>query len=437
MIQTNLPESWQKRWRETFTTATEIQEAVYHPLQEGKNVVGISPTGSGKTIAYLLPLLQKVAKGAGSQLLIVTSSQELAMQVAAVARTWGGDLGLQTATVIGGANQKRQQEKLKTHPEIIVGTPGRLVELMDNRKLKAHQIRFTVLDEADQLLGLAAKPLLLRLVKHLPRTGQLSFFSATADAALAEIETLTEHQLEVVDVTATDTSKGEVKHCYLVWPQRKKIDALRRVLNQKNQRCLIFFNELADLGAAEEKLLFHGLPVASLASDQGKLLRKHSLTAFREGKVSGLLTTDVAARGLDIEGLDLVVNESIPVDAASYLHRSGRVGRMGRKGLVVTVIAEHQQKALQKLVKHTGIQLQEIYLYEGRFQMEAPVKEKATPTETHHEAKPSQPKQAGITKRQTTPELKEKALHTEGPTTKPRRSKNRIKKQKDKGKRRK
>ncbi len=425
MVQTKLPEVWQNRWQQEFSEATAIQEQVFAPLAAGENLVGISPTGSGKTIAYLLPLLNNVVAGAGTQLLIVTSSQELAMQVTEVARIWGKDLELSTISLIGGANLKRQLEKLKARPEIIVGTPGRLVELMDSRKLKAHQIKSCVMDEADQLLSQGAKPLLLRLLKHLNRDCQLSFFSATADQALTEIQEIAPAALKVIDVTAEDRSKGTIEHSYLLWPSRKKVDALRRILNQPEQRCLIFFNQVADLGAAEEKLLFHGLPVASLASDQGKILRKQALTAFREGKLVGLLSTDVAARGLDIEGLDLVVNFDVPPDGASYLHRSGRVGRMGRSGRVVTVIGEHQLRELQKTVKGTAIQLNEIYLHSGRFQTERPEKET--------DGAVAAPKPKKVSK-QTASESS--VLHTEPVKRSVKREKDRKRKQKNKGKRR-
>ncbi|WP_368259588.1 DEAD/DEAH box helicase [Enterococcus sp. 2201sp1_2201st1_C11_2201SCRN_220225] len=367
------PESWQKRWQQEYSDPTAIQTAVFEPLVNKEAVVGISPTGTGKTIAYLLPLLLQVKPSHGIQLMIVTSSQELAMQVATVTRNWGQDIGLKTVSLIGGANVKRQQEKLKTRPEIVVGTPGRLVELMDSRKLKAHQIQSLVVDEVDQILGQGGEPLLLRLLKHLNRDCQLSFFSATADAVLAKIQTLTPKPVTVVDVTATDSSKGKTSHYYLKYPLRKKIDALRRILNQEEQPFLIFFNQVADLGAAEEKLLYHGLPVASLASDQGKMMRKHGLAAFREGKCS-LLSTDVAARGLDIEGLSLVVNAEIPVDSASYLHRAGRVGRMGKTGSVVTIIGDHQEKDFKKLLKEANLTAEELFLYAGHFQKEDPEK---------------------------------------------------------------
>ena len=368
---TDFSASWQQRWQQKFTNPTAIQEAVFEPLVRGENVVGISPTGTGKTIAYLLPLLAQVKAKAGSQLLIVTSSQELAMQVATVAREWGQDLDLTTVSLIGGANLKRQQEKLKKHPEVVVGTPGRLVELMASRKLKAHQIQSVVVDEVDQILGQGGEVLLLRLLKHLNRDCQLNFFSATATNALEQIQKLSPKPVTVVDVTEEDSSKGITKHYFLRYPLRKKVDALRRILNQEQQPCLIFFNQVAELGAAEEKLLYHGLPVASLASDQGKLLRKQALGAFREGKCS-LLSTDVAARGLDIEGLALVVNAELPVDAASYLHRAGRVGRMGKTGSVVTIIGDHQEKEFKKLLKSAGVTGEEVFLYAGHFQKENP-----------------------------------------------------------------
>lgn len=370
-----LPTLWQQRWKaEGFETPSLIQEKVYQPLVDGKQVVGISPTGSGKTLAYLLPSLQKVQPQAGNQLLILTSSQELGIQVAEVARNWAKDLGLNVQQIIGGANVKRQIEKLKTKPEVLIGTPGRVVELMKQKKIKINPIQMVIFDEVDQLFLPGASELVEEVLKSLQQQPvQYSFFSATAEKAVPIIQQFIT-DIQVIDVTQEDQSKGSVQHCYLVYPNRRIVDALRRLAHVAKFQSLVFFNELQDLGSAEEKLLFHQLKVASLASDQSKALRKMALELFRQGEIVELLTTDVASRGLDITGLSFVVNTEVPLTKESYLHRAGRVGRMGASGQVITLVQENTLPKLKKIAKELDLPLEEIFLHGGKLVSELPEK---------------------------------------------------------------
>lgn len=373
-ICTTWPETWQKLWHEAgFSTLSLIQEKAYDPLKEGQSVIGVSPTGSGKTLAYLLPLLGKVNPGAGNQLLILTSSQELAMQVTEVARTWGQAIDLMVQPLIGGANTKRQVEKLKAKPEVLVGTPGRVLELIKAKKIKSQQINTLVLDEVDQLLKEGQLGLAAKINQTLTKQAQRCFFSATANEVINEIQPLLDTTPLIIDVTAEDQSKGEIHHYYLDYPQRRIVDALRRLAHLPDFQGLVFFNELSAMGNAEEKLLYHGLPVATLASDQNKLARRGALESFRQGKVRQLLTTDVAARGLDIHDLPYVINTDVPLDKESYLHRAGRVGRMGKEGTVVTIVQDHSLKELKKIAKQLDITLEEVYLHGGALHTEAPV----------------------------------------------------------------
>lgn len=230
-----------KRWTDqAFQEPTKIQQQVFAPLKNHETIVGISPTGSGKTLAYLLPLLLNVEKGNGNQLLILTSSQELAVQVTDVANIWAKDIDLRVQSLIGGANVKRQIEKLKEKPEVLIGTPGRVIELMKARKLKSHLLRAVVLDEADQMLQKGSTELVTEIVKQLQKETQLAFFSATADAAITEIATLIDQVPTVIDVTKEDDSKGVIHHYFLRYPGRKRVDALRRLAYLDSFRGLIF-----------------------------------------------------------------------------------------------------------------------------------------------------------------------------------------------------
>uniref|UniRef100_UPI00403F1FAF DEAD/DEAH box helicase n=1 Tax=Candidatus Enterococcus willemsii TaxID=1857215 RepID=UPI00403F1FAF len=375
IIETNLPEKWQQRWQEQgFQEPSVIQDKVFQPLAAGESLVGISPTGSGKTLAYLLPVLQQITPKDGNQLLILTSSQELGIQVTEVAKIWAKDLDLTVQPLIGGANVKRQIEKLKAKPEVLVGTPGRVVELMKQKKIKVHQLKTVIFDEADQLFLPGTSELVEEIIKRFSTPLQYAFFSATAEQALPAIEKVVPG-IPVIDATKEDRSKGEVHHYYLMYPNRRLVDALRRFAYVEDFQGLVFFNQLQDLGSAEEKLLFHQLRVASLASDQTKELRKLALDLFKQGKIVELLTTDVAARGIDIFELPYVINTEVPLTKESYLHRSGRVGRMGATGNVITIVQENTLPKLKKMARTLDITIEEIFLHGGALYTEQPEKE--------------------------------------------------------------
>ncbi|MDT2758363.1 DEAD/DEAH box helicase [Enterococcus xiangfangensis] len=365
----------QKNWEDAgFQKPALIQAEVFAPITERKNLVGIAPTGSGKTLAYLLPLFNQLELGKPSQLLILTSSQELAMQVVEVARKWLTGSGMKAQPLIGGANVKRQQEALKKKPEVLIGTPGRVFELITAKKIKAPNIKTIVFDEVDQLVQGQSLQLVQKILKAADNHTQRLYFSATADVVLAELNQF-ETDLLIVDVSKEDDSQGDVQHFYLEVSERKKVDQLRRLLNLPVFWGMVFFNQLNDMGSAEEKLLFHHLPVASLASDQAKMSRKAAIEQFKKHQVLGLLTTDLASRGLDIEALPFVINADVPLSEESYLHRAGRVGRMGNTGVVITFVTPQEKADLTKIAKKLELTLAPIYLFGGELLTEEPVKQ--------------------------------------------------------------
>lgn len=365
----------QKNWEEAgFKKPALIQTKVYDAISEGKNLVGIAPTGSGKTLAYLLPLINTLKAGIPSQVLVLTSSQELAMQVVEVARNWISGSGMKVQPLIGGANVKRQQEALKKKPELLIGTPGRVLELLTAKKIKAPNIKTLVFDEVDQLVQGQSLQLIQNILKATDNNAQHLYFSATADVVLNELNKI-EPELIVVDVSEEDDSQGEVQHFYLETSDRKKVDQLRRLLNLPEFWGMMFFNQLTDMGSAEEKLRFHQLPVASLASDQSKISRKGAIEQFKKHQTLGLLTTDLASRGLDIEALPFVINVDVPLSEESYLHRAGRVGRMGNAGVVISFVTPQEKPDLMKIAKKLNLELAPIYLFGGELLTEEPVKQ--------------------------------------------------------------
>lgn len=370
------PESWQKKWeKEKFTSPSEIQTQSFKQLKEGQSAMLISPTGSGKTLAYLFPLLLNIKQGEGTQLCIVLPSQELAMQVVKVARQWAELLGLKVNAMIGGGNIRRQIDQLKKHPEVIVGTPGRLVELMDRKKIRAVAIKAVVLDEVDDLLnGRAEANFTSQLLKKINRDTQIVAVSATADLLEEEAKQWLPSQYQLIDVRQTDHSQGTITHAYIETPLRRRTELLRKLAYVENFRALVFFNQLQDLGVVADKLMYEGIPVSTLASDQSKFERQMALSQFNEGKVKLLLTTDLAARGLDFEQLDYIVQYDVPQMPDQYIHRVGRIGRMGRDGVSIALVNDRERRNLKQVAGE--VTLTPLYLYDSVLYDEPVVTEK-------------------------------------------------------------
>lgn len=349
-----------------------IQEKAYEPMKEGADVVGISPTGTGKTVAYTLPILAKTVVKGGLQTVIITPSQELAVQVAAVVKEWAKEVGITVQPLIGGASIKRQLEKLKQKPEIVVGTAGRILEISEMKKLKLHQVATVILDEADQLLQQDQLATVRKVVAKIPNKPQLAFFSATSNELMQDLPKWFNVEPLWLDVTAEDTSAGKVLHAYIETPNRKRTEMLKRLTQISDFRALVFINNVANLVTVAEKLSFEGVSVAVLHGEKYKTERQHALQQFRNGKVKLLLTTDVASRGLDIQGLPYVIQYDLPVAKESYVHRSGRTARMGQAGTVLTLLNERDLRDFKKVIAPLELELTHLYLFGGELMNERP-----------------------------------------------------------------
>ena len=349
-----------------------IQEKAYEPMKEGADVVGISPTGTGKTVAYTLPILAKTIVKGGLQTVIITPSQELAVQVASVVKEWAKEVGITVQPLIGGASIKRQLEKLKQKPEIVVGTAGRILEISEMKKLKLHQVATVILDEADQLLQQDQLATVRKVVAKIPNKPQLAFFSATSNELMQDLPKWFNVEPLWLDVTAEDTSAGKVLHAYIETPNRKRTEMLKRLTQISDFRALVFINNVANLVTVAEKLSFEGVSVAVLHGEKYKTERQHALQQFRNGKVKLLLTTDVASRGLDIQGLPYVIQYDLPVAKESYVHRSGRTARMGQAGTVLTLVNERDLRDFKKVIAPLELELTRLYVFGGELMNERP-----------------------------------------------------------------
>lgn len=345
---------WQEKWKQTgFAEAMPIQEQMVPEMLAGNDIVAESPTGSGKTLAYILPILERVnPKKPNTQAMIIAPSQELAMQIVNVLREWTAGTDVTVTPLIGGANIQRQLDKLKKKPTIVVGTPGRLSELVKTKKLKMHEVRILVLDEGDQLMSREHRGVMKELIEKTQQDRQLVLVSATITEEIELVaERLMKHPTRL-QVSAEEMPKqGKVTHSFIKVDERDKTDLLRSLSHMDGIKALAFVNNLDQVLMKESKLKFRDAKIATLHSEMKKEERKKALDDFRKGDTAVLIATEVAARGLDIEQLTHVIHVDAPMTLEQYLHRSGRTGRAGADGEVLTLLAYADEKHYKKLTK--------------------------------------------------------------------------------------
>ncbi|HGA0631681.1 TPA: DEAD/DEAH box helicase [Streptococcus agalactiae] len=345
---TKFPYQWQdKLTQRQFDDLTDIQNKLFQPITDGDNILGISPTGTGKTLAYLFPTLLKLQPKKSQQLLILAPNSELAGQIFDVTKEWAEPLGLTAQLFLSGSSQKRQIERLKKGPEILIGTAGRVFELVKLKKIKMMNINTIVLDEFDELLGDSQYHFVDNIINRVPRDQQMIYISATNKLDNSKLADNT------ITIDLSNQKLDTIKHYYITVDKRERTDLLRKFSNIPDFRGLVFFNSLSDLGACEERLQFNRASAVSLASDINIKFRKVILEKFKNHDISLLLGTDLVARGIDIDNLEYVINFDIARDKETYTHRSGRTGRMGKEGCVITFVTHKEE--LKQLKKYATV----------------------------------------------------------------------------------
>ncbi|WP_160723903.1 DEAD/DEAH box helicase [Bacillus sp. USDA818B3_A] len=363
-LQPFLQEAWNKAG---FQEPTTIQETAIPLILNGRDVIAESPTGTGKTLAYLLPLLNKIETNTPSlQAVVLASSQELVMQVYQEFQKWSEGSGIRGTSIIGGANVKRQLEKLKKRPHVIFATPGRLLELIKQKKVKMHEVKMVVLDEGDQLLIPEHLQTVQQIVKSTMGDRQVVLFSATMKQATEKLAKDIAKEPEILKVEKDEiASSGEVEHIYFLAEQRDKIKLLEKIVRLEKSKSLAFINDIGEIQVFKEKLLFKELSIGILHSDMKKLERQAALKDFRDGKMKMLIATDIAARGLDIQGVSHVVQIDFPKDISQYVHRAGRTGRMGADGTIISLVTEREERELKRFCRELQIPLHKRVFYQG------------------------------------------------------------------------
>jgi superfamily II DNA/RNA helicase len=353
-----------------ITKPTDIQSKVIPMAITNKDIIAKSQTGSGKTLAYLLPLFEKIdVTKREMQAIILAPTHELVMQVYKTITSLvdASGIELKAASVIGETNINRQIEKLKEKPHIIVGTPGRTLELIKRRKLSAHTIKTIVIDEADNLLDVNNIDTIKAIIKTTLRERQLLLFSATISDKT--ITTAKNFMNEPVVVTSEDKNQvnSNIAHYYFTCDKRDKIEVLRKLVHAINpQKALVFINKSDDIEITTSKLKYHKLSVEGIHGTNIKEHRKKALDDFRNGKIQLLVSSDIAARGLDIKGITHVFNLDLPEHPTNYLHRVGRCGREKKEGLAITIATPNELSLLNKYEKTFNIKIEHKDMYKGK-----------------------------------------------------------------------
>ncbi|MEU9737589.1 DEAD/DEAH box helicase [Micromonospora chersina] len=335
-----------------------IQAATLPDLLAGRDVLGRGRTGSGKTLAFGLPLLHRTAgrkaRPGRPLALVLVPTRELAQQVTAALTPYARALGLRCATVVGGLSLQRQADALRAGAEVLVATPGRLHDLIDRRDARLDQVAVTVLDEADQMADMGFLPQVTKLLEQVDPNGQRMLFSATLDGGVDRLvrRFLSNPVSHSVDPgTATVTA---MTHHVLHVEAEDKPAALAHIAAREG-RTILFMATKHRADRVARQLLAKGVRAAALHGGKTQPQRTRILEQFRTGHVTALVATDVAARGIHVDGLDLVVNADPPTEAKDYLHRGGRTARAGESGTVVTLVLPEQRRDVSRLMTVAGI----------------------------------------------------------------------------------
>ena len=331
-----------------LTTPTPIQHQAIPIAIEGKDVIGIAQTGTGKTFAFGLPLLQRLSEH-GGRALIVLPTRELAFQVEESLKHFAPVFGIKMAVFVGGASMYKQREMLRNNPRILIATPGRLNDHLEQRTVTLKEVKILVLDEADRMLDMGFKPQIDKILKHVPKDRQTLLFSATMPK---EILHLAAHEMKLplrIEVAPQGTAAEKVEQEVIMVMKEGKMALLEKLLSGEPGSILVFSRTKHGAKKITKTLKDKGHKVAEIHANRSLIQRREALDGFKSGRYRVLIATDIAARGIDVTGIALVINFDLPDDPNDYVHRIGRTARAGREGKAISFATPDQRRDLQDI----------------------------------------------------------------------------------------
>ncbi len=322
-----------------YVTPTPIQDQSIMHIQQGRDVVGLANTGTGKTGAFLLPLINKISSSMNDAVLIIAPTRELALQIDNEFVQFSQGMKMISALCIGGTSIHKQIHRLKRKPQFIIGTPGRIKDLHERKALRLDRCGYIVLDEVDRMMDMGFIDDIREILKHMKTERQSLFYSATMPPKIKKLAEEFLKEPVTVQVSVGKASENVDQDVIKVLDKEKKFDALKEVLKRKEvEKVLIFCETKRETEKVSVELFRAGFKADSIHGDKSQYQRQKALSRFREGGTDILVATDVAARGLDIKGVTHIINYTIPQTYDDYIHRIGRAGRAGKKGFALTFI---------------------------------------------------------------------------------------------------
>ena len=344
-----------------YKTPTPIQAKTIPIAVSGRDVLGCAQTGTGKTAAFALPILNRLGqrnRKAVSQrplALVLAPTRELAIQISNSFSTYGKHLKLRQALVYGGVGQGNQVRAMNRGAHILVATPGRLLDLMNQGHIDLAQIEMVVLDEADRMLDMGFLPDVKRILSRLPRSRQTFFFSATMPPSIVDLAKRMLTQPANVQIQSNSVSVDKIEQKVLFLQRNQKQESLRSIVTTDDAgQVLVFTKTKRGADVVSRKLDQSGIKTAAIHGNKSQNARQRALEAFRKHQVQVLVATDVAARGIDVDGITHVINFDIPSDPESYVHRIGRTGRAGASGIAISFCTESDRRELREIQKLLG-----------------------------------------------------------------------------------
>lgn len=360
-----------------YSTPTPIQEQAIPPVLEGRDLLGIAQTGTGKTAAFMLPSIDRLRENdnripfKSCRMLVLAPTRELVTQIAASAKDYGALAGLKVQSIVGGTSVNKDRNKLHRGTDILIATPGRLLDLIDQKAFNLSAVEVLVLDEADQMLDLGFIHALRRINQLVPKERQTLFFSATMPKAIRELVSGYCRNPVQVSVTPESTTAERIEQFLFMVQADEKQSLLELILSGRHQvpgdfeRILIFTRTKHGADRVVKKLSRVGIEANAIHGNKSQPQRQRALDEFRRGKARILIATDVAARGIDIPGVSHVINYELPNVPEQYVHRIGRTARAGRDGVAIAFCAEDERAYLKDIRRVTGAELERLPLPEN------------------------------------------------------------------------
>lgn len=347
-----------------YTEPTPIQAGVIPLMLQGHDIIGQAQTGTGKTAAFALPLLQTLTPGGKhAQSLVLAPTRELAMQVAQAVYEYGGHMGVRVLAIYGGQPYHKQIRRLQKGVDVVVGTPGRVLDLINQKALKLHSVQTLVLDEADEMLSMGFIEDIETVMEALPESHQTTLFSATLPKPIRRLADRYLHEPKSITIERKQLTVDTIEQRYYMVNQRDKLAALMRLFEvEPITMALIFARTRIGTGELANELTVRGFPAEALSGDLSQEAREHVMRRFRQNQIKVLVATDVAARGLDVDDISHVFNYDLPLDSEVYVHRIGRTGRAGRTGVAISLVTPQERGRLRRIERFARVKLTETVL---------------------------------------------------------------------------